>query len=357
MSETFNDNPTKIREDEELDNSRLSNYLSNFFDISKSDLEILQFPSGFSNLTYLIKSNQKEYILRKPPFGAKVKSGHDMSREYKVLSALKNNYKKSPTPLHYCNDINIIGSDFYIMERIRGIVLRSNNFKKILTKKTQYDSIAFDFVDTLVELHKLDIDKIGLKEFGRPVGYCDRQVKGWTKRYQNSKTNNISEIDFVIKWLNNNISESPYVSLIHNDFKYDNLVLDSKTLSVKSVLDWEMCTIGDPFMDLGTSLAYWINKDDPDYMREINLNITSEESNPKRGEILEIYSKKFGDEVEDIVFYFVFGLFKIAVIVQQIYYRYKKGLTKDPRFKHLNYVVEAYSRMAKISIDKQKIEI
>ena len=241
MSETFNDNPTKIREDEGLDNTGLFNYLSNFLDISKSDFEILQFPSGFSNLTYLIKSNQKEYILRKPPIGSKVKSGHDMSREYKVLSALKNNYKKSPIPLHYCNEINIIGSDFYIMERIRGIVLRSNNFKKILTEKTQYDFIASEFVDTLIELHKLEIEKIGLSEFGRPNGYCDRQVKGWTKRYQNSKTNDIPEINFVINWLNSNISESPYVSLIHNDFKYDNLVLDSKTLSVKSVLDWEMC--------------------------------------------------------------------------------------------------------------------
>jgi len=137
----------------------------------------------------LIESNQKEFILRKPPIGAKVKSGHDMSREYKILSALKNNYKKSPIPIHYCDDINIIGSDFYIMERIKGIVLRSNNFKKILTKKTQYDFIAIEFIDTFVELHKLEIEKIGLGEFGRPVGYCERQVKGWTKRYQNSKSN------------------------------------------------------------------------------------------------------------------------------------------------------------------------
>jgi aminoglycoside phosphotransferase (APT) family kinase protein len=356
MSESFNDNPTKIRVDEGLNKVALANYLSNFLDIDKNSFEILQFPSGFSNLTYLIKSNKKEFILRKPPIGAKVKSGHDMSREYKVLSALKTNYKKSPTPIHYCDEVNIIGSDFYIMERISGIVLRSNNFKKILTKKAQYNFIAFEFVNTLVELHKLQIEKIGLSEFGRPVGYCERQVNGWIKRYQNSKTHDIPEINFVMKWLNNNIKESPYVSLIHNDFKYDNLVLDPKNLSVKSVLDWEMCTTGDPFMDLGTTLAYWINKDDPDYMREINLNITSDKNNPKRGEILEMYSKKFGDEIENIVFYFVFGLFKIAVIVQQIYFRYEKGLTKDIRFKHLNLVVQSYARMAKESIESEKIE-
>ena len=355
MSE-FIDNPTKIREGEGLDNKILNNYLSNFLDIDKSNFELFQFPSGFSNLTYLIKSNNKEYILRKPPIGAKIKSGHDMSREYKVLSALDKDYKKSPTPIHYCNDISIIGSDFYIMERIRGTVLRSNNYKKILTDKTKYNFIASEFVDTLVELHKLNIEKIGLTGFGRPEGYSSRQVYGWTKRYENSKTSDISEINSVIKWLHENITESKYVSLIHNDFKYDNLVLDSNNLSVKSVLDWEMCTTGDPFMDLGTSLAYWINKDDPDYMREINLNITSNENNPKRGEILEMYSNRFGAHIEKIVFYFVFGLFKIAVIVQQIYFRYKNGLTKDIRFKHLDLVVLSYARMAKTSIDKQKIE-
>ena len=249
MSE-FIDNPTKIREDEVLDNNSLTNYLSDFLDIDKSSFELLQFPSGFSNLTYLIRSNNKEYILRKPPIGAKIKSGHDMSREYKVLSALDKNYTKSPTPIHYCDDINVIGSDFYIMERIRGTVLRSNNYQKILTDKTKYKFIASEFVDTLVELHKLNIDKIGLTEFGRPEGYSSRQVQGWTKRYENSKTSDIPEINSVIKWLNENITESKYVSLIHNDFKYDNLVLDTNNLSFMSDLDWEMSTTGDPFMEL-----------------------------------------------------------------------------------------------------------
>ena len=356
MSEKFIDNPTQIRDDEGLDITNLSNYLSNFLDIDKSSFELLQFPSGFSNLTYLISTKNKEYILRKPPIGANVKSGHDMSREYKVLSALKNNYKKSPIPLHYCSDISIVGSDFYIMERIRGTVLRSNNFKKILTEKSHYDFIASEFVETFVELHKLEIDKIGLKGFGRPVGYCHRQVKGWTKRYQNARTNEIPEINFVIEWLNSNISESSYVSLIHNDFKYDNLVIDSKDLSVKSVLDWEMCTVGDPLMDLGTSLAYWINHDDPKYMTAINLNITSDYNNPKRGDILDLYVKKIGRKADNILFYYVFGLFKIAVIVQQIYYRFSKGLTQDVRFKNLNLVVKSYSKMAKECIIRKTIE-
>ena len=356
MSDKFIDRPTQIREDEKLDNLNLFKYLSKILSHDIDSFEVFQFPSGYSNLTYLIKSANKEYVLRKPPYGAKIKSGHDMSREFKVLSALKDNYNKTPIPIHYCSNIDIIGSDFYLMERVQGIILRSNNYKNIIENKEQYSVLAKGFVDTLVELHSLDINKIGLGDFGNPEGYSTRQVVGWSKRYQNSKTGELKEIEFVIDWLNRNIKQSKYQSLIHNDFKYDNLVLDSKTLSVKSVLDWEMCTTGDPFMDLGTTLAYWINKDDPDYMREINLNITSEESNPKRGDILEMYSKKFGDEIENIVFYFVFGLFKIAVIVQQIYFRYEKGLTKDIRFKHLNLVVQSYARMAKTSIDKQKIE-
>ena len=357
MFEKFVDNPTQIRKEEVLDNNSLCNYLFNFLDIDKSNFELLQFPSGFSNLTYLIISNDKEYILRKPPIGAKIKSGHDMRREFNVLSALDKNYKKSPTPIHYCDDLNIIGSDFYIMERIRGLVLRSNNYQKILSDKTKYNFIASEFVDTLVELHKLNIEEIGLDKFGRPEGYCSRQVQGWSKRYKNSKTSDIPEINFVIKWLNKNISESEYVSLIHNDFKYDNLILDSKNLSVKSVLDWEMCTTGDPFMDLGTSLAYWIQNNDPDFIKGVGLNITMDANNPTRNKILQLYSEKFGNSIKNIVFYFVFGLFKIAVIVQQIFFRYKNGYTKDTRFKNLDQVVKAYLFLAIKSIEKQKIEL
>ncbi|GIS05785.1 MAG: hypothetical protein CM15mP109_05410 [Candidatus Dadabacteria bacterium] len=171
------------------------------------------------------------------------------------------------------------------MERIRGLVLRSNNYQKILSDKTKYNFIASEFVDTLVELHKLNIEEIGLVNLEDLKVTVQDKFKVGQKDIKILRTSDIPEINFVIKWLNKNISESEYVSLIHNDFKYDNLILDSKNLSVKSVLDWEMCTTGDPFMDLGTSLAYWINKDDPDYMQAINLNITSNENNPKRGEI------------------------------------------------------------------------
>ena len=357
MSEKFIDTPTQIREDEVLDNDSLCNYLLNFLDIDKSSFELLQFPSGYSNLTYLIKSNEKEYVLRKPPHGAKIKSGHDMSREFKVLSSLKDHYHKTPEPIHYCSDTGIIGSDFYLMERVKGIILRSNNYSQIINDKSQFNFLAEQFVDSFVELHKLDINKIGLSDFGNPEGYNSRQVYGWCKRYMNSKTEELKEMEIVMDWLKSNISQSKYVSLIHNDFKYDNLVLDENDLSIKAILDWEMCTIGDPFMDLGTSLAYWIQHNDPDFIKGVGLNITIDTKNPTRNKILHLYHEKFGNSIENIVFYFVFGLFKIAVIVQQIFFRYKNGLTKDTRFKYLNLVVKAYSFLAIKSIEKQKIEL
>tara|TARA_B100000941_G_scaffold131480_1_gene92848 strand:- start:1115 stop:2188 length:1074 start_codon:yes stop_codon:yes gene_type:complete len=357
MSKKLIDRPTEIRDDEKLNNSKLFEYLSNVIDLDIESFDILQFPSGYSNLTYLIKSNEKEYVLRKPPHGAKIKSGHDMSREFKVLSSLKEQYHKTPRPIHYCSKSDIIGTDFYLMDRVKGIILRSNNYSQIISDKSQFNFLAEQFVDSFVELHKLDINKIGLTNFGNPDGYNSRQVHGWCKRYNNSKTEELMEMEIVMKWLKSNVSQSKHVSLIHNDFKYDNLVLDENDLSIKAILDWEMCTIGDPFMDLGTSLAYWIQNNDPDFIKGVGLNITMDANNPTRNKILQLYSDKFGKSIKNIVFYFVFGLFKIAVIVQQIFFRYKNGFTKDPRFKNLDQVVKAYLFLAIKSIEKQKIEL
>ena len=356
MSEILIDKAVNVRDDEKINESSLNTYLSKFIDYDTSDFQILQFPSGFSNLTYLIRSGNQDFVLRRPPHGAKIKSGHDMNREFKVLTSLKDTYDKSPNPIHYCDNEDIIGAEFYIMERLEGLILRGTNYKNIIKNNSDYSDLSEEFVQTFVDLHKIDLNESGLTDFGNPEGYNTRQVKGWSKRYSNSKTEEIDEINFVIKWLNDNIVQSQFVSLIHNDFKYDNLVLDPKSLKVISVLDWEMSTLGDPFMDLGTSLAYWIQHNDPNFIKAIHLNITSEQGNPSRGEILQLYQKQFGHEIEDIVFYFTYGLFKIAVIVQQIYYRYKQGLTKDVRFKELDKIVKAYGIMAKQSIQKNKIE-
>jgi len=351
------DAPTKIREGEDIERESLIKYLSEKFNANSSKLEVLQFPSGYSNLTYLIKFNQIEYVLRRPPFGAKVKSGHDMSREFKILSILKNKFSKAPKPILFCSDENIIGSSFYIMERIKGVILRGGMPKDELPEPKKIKDIVHDFVSTMTELHSIDCNAPELSNLGKPEGYVKRQVEGWAYRYEQSKTNNFNGIEKTIKWLCNNYPRKHETSLIHNDYKYDNIVLSGdNNLTIKAVLDWEMATIGDPLMDLGTTLGYWIHQTDPDFIKSNKLNLTTTEGNPKRGELIELYALKSKRDLSNIVFYFIFGLFKIAVIIQQIYYRYKKGFTNDSRFKELNKIVELYGIMSNQAIDKKKVD-
>lgn len=351
------DAPTKIRVGEAFEKEALEMYLGKKFELEDVKLEVLQFPSGYSNLTYLIKFNQREYVLRRPPFGAKIKSGHDMSREFKILSILQNNFPKAPKPILFCEDEKIIGSPFYIMERVKGIILRGNMPKNELPKPEKIKEIVYDFITTMTELHSIDYTQDQFSKFGKPEGYVKRQVEGWAYRYEKSKTNNFEGIEKTIKWLCLNYPKHHDTSLIHNDYKYDNLVLSpDDDLKIKAVLDWEMATVGDPLMDLGTTLGYWIHETDPDFIKSNQLNLTTTKGNPKRGELVELYARMTKKDLSKIVFYFIFGLFKIAVIIQQIYYRYKKGFTKDERFKELNKIVELYGIMSKQAIDKKKID-
>lgn len=351
------DVPTNIRNGEDLDNDRLSEYLSRKFNSNCLEIEVLQFPSGYSNLTYLIKFNESEYVLRRPPFGAKVKSGHDMSREYKILSILKNKFSKAPKPILFCDDEKVIGSPFYIMERIEGVILRGGMPKNELPEPNKIKDIVYDFVSTMTELHSIDCNNPEFSNFARPEGYVKRQVEGWIYRYKKSKTNNYDGIEKTIKWLSNNYPTKNQTSLIHNDYKYDNLVLNADdNLKIKAVLDWEMATVGDPLMDLGTTLGYWIHQSDPDFIKSINLNLTTTDGNPKRGELIELYALKSKRDLSNILFYFIFGLFKIAVIVQQIFLRYSKGFTNDTRFSQLNKIVELYGIMSSQAIDKKKVD-
>ena len=202
------DAPTKIREGEDIERESLIKYLSEKFNSNSSKLEVLQFPSGYSNLTYLIKFNQSEYVLRRPPFGAKVKSGHDMSREFKILSILKNKFSKAPKPILFCSDENIIGSSFYIMERVKGVILRGGMPKDELPEPKKIKDIVHDFVSTMTELHSIDCNAPELSNLGKPEGYVKRQVEGWAYRYEQSKTNNFNGIEKTIKWLCNNIAIS-----------------------------------------------------------------------------------------------------------------------------------------------------
>lgn len=351
------DQPRAIREGEGLNEANLHKVLLDHVPQLSGDMEVHQFPGGFSNLTYSVKVGSREFVLRRPPFGAQIKSGHDMGREYKILSNLNPQFSKAPKAVYYTEDESIIGSPFYLMERVRGVILRANMPADMQPDKTQMAGIANSWLDTLVELHSVDYDAAGLSDLGKPEGYVERQVHGWTKRYYNAKTDEVPLLENAARWLSEHIPSQSGATLIHNDFKYDNVVLNPRDWThVIAVLDWEMTTLGDPLMDLGTSIGYWVNGNDPDFMKQLDLTPTHLPGNPSRGELMNRYATKTGTDVGDGVFYYVFGLFKIAVIVQQIYYRYKKGLTKDPRFAGLLDAVQGIGNITHQAISKKQID-
>ena len=352
------DAPKRIRKGEELALDKLKKYLSNN-NIEANELLIKQFPSGYSNLTYFLKSSTQEFVLRRPPFGVKsLQGGHDMFREYNVLKNLKSQFAKVPDVYLYCDDSEIIGAPFYLMERVEGYIIRPNLQQKDAPKKEIIQNVSKSLVSSLVELHNINIEQANLNDLGNINGYIKRQVEGWIKRYNHSKTDSLQNMDFIASWLIENQPLEVKGSIVHNDFKYDNLVLNKDDHSkITAILDWEMATIGDPFMDLGTSLGYWVDKNDLPELKLFQLSATTLDGNPTREGILELYEQKSGKSIINPVFYYVFGLFKIAVIVQQIFFRYKNGFTKDTRFKNLDQVVKAYLFLAIKSIEKQKIEL
>lgn len=354
------DAPIQTRQGEELDTMRLADYLSQHIKGMTGLLDIHQFPSGFSNLTYMLTANvhgeRIEYVLRRPPVGANIKSAHDMEREYKVLHALRTAYPKVPSPLVYCDDIGVLGAPFYVMERVQGVILRSKKPDALDLSAPVMKRLSTLLVDNLAALHAVDISTPELQALGKPDGYVRRQVEGWIKRYENAKTDEIPGMDSVAEWLLANIPETTSTpTLIHNDYKYDNVVFTTDLSAISAVLDWEMATIGDPLMDLGTTLGYWAEENDPMPLKMFGL--TSIEGNLNREEVVARYADKTGCDVSDIVFYYVFGLLKIVVIAQQIYARFKLGYTKDPRFGSLIFVVQAGADMAYKALQSGKIRV
>ena len=361
MASTSNsliDRTRPVRPGEEIDAERLLRHLRENLPNITGPLLIEQFPSGFSNLTYLIHVGQRQLVLRRPPIGAKIKTAHDMGREFNILSRLHPIYKKVPRPLLYCEDDSVIGAPFYVMERIEGIILRAQPPKQLTLTPDLMKRLSETFVTTLIEIHTLDYKKAGLEHLGTPDGYVKRQVEGWIGRYRKSQTDDVAEIDRLSNWLSNNMpTDSARPALIHNDFKYDNLVLAADDLSeVLAVLDWEMATIGDPLMDFGTSLGYWVDPDDSDEWKQHAFGITTLPGSFTRADLVQRYFELSHRDVSNIVFYYAFGLLKIAVIVQQIYFRYRQGLTRDERFAQLDRLVQACGRLGVRSIETGRID-
>jgi aminoglycoside phosphotransferase (APT) family kinase protein len=341
------DQASKVRQGEELDATLLQDYLRKEIQGFGQIVEITQFPGGFSNLTYLLTTgNGKEYVLRRPPFGANIKSGHDMDREFRVLSLLeKADFKQIPRPLSIEPSGDVLDAPFYVMERLNGVILRANDAPKLNLSEENMQSLCLKLIDNLAKLHALDIEKTELATLGKPEGYVRRQVEGWIKRYKNSQTDDVKNMDIVAEWMLSFEPRPQKPTFLHNDYKFDNVVWNNNLTDIIGVLDWEMSTVGDPLMDLGAALAYWCEAEDSDFSKMFNL--TWLKGCLTRKEVIDHYATLTGRDVSDIHFYFIFGLYKNAVIMQQIYARWKQGLTKDPRFGALIHGVFELSKVAK----------
>jgi aminoglycoside phosphotransferase (APT) family kinase protein len=346
------DQSRPVREGEQLDAAKLEPYLLAHLPAASGPFTVEQFPQGFSNLTYLVRLGGKEFVLRRPPFGNKVKTAHDMGREYRVLSRLTKVYGPAPAPCLYCEDETIIGAPFYVMERRRGIVLRKSLPRGLEIPQATMRRLSESLIDNLATLHGLDYKAAGLGDLGKPDGYVDRQVTGWINRYRNAQTDHVPSMESLAPWLSEHKPTESGASLVHNDYKFDNLLLDANDITrIVAVLDWEMATIGDPLMDLGTTVAYWVEAGDPDSLKGFTVGPTMAPGSMTRRELLERYQAKSGRDLSTILFYYCFGLFKIAVIIQQIYARYVRGHTKDERFAQLNQAVANMSEAATRAVE------
>lgn len=350
------DRPQTVRAGEELDLASLAPFLQRHFGESAGPVVVEQFPSGHSNLTYLIRLGARELVLRRPPFGSRVKTAHDMGREYRVLSKLHGVYPLAPKALLYCDDEAVLGAPFYLMEPIRGVILRRDPPPGLAFTADIARRLSESFIDNLAALHALDYEAIGLGDLGKPQGYLQRQVHGWIERYHGAKTDDAMEVDQLCAWMKAHMPSTSTTTLIHNDYKYDNLVLDPANLPrIIGVLDWEMATLGDPLSDLATALAYWVDPADSEELQAIRWCPSTHPGSLSRAQLIERYSAVSGRNVSDMAFYLTFARFKVAVIVQQIYFRYRQGLTHDPRFAALGEVARILLRAAGHSAETNSI--
>lgn len=342
---TLTDPSIQVRSGEELDTAVIDRYLKAHLPDLIGMPTISQFPGGASNLTYLISYPGQELVLRRPPFGQKAKSAHDMGREYRILNRLNSGFPYCPKAYAHCTDESLIGSEFYVMERVKGIILRSDIAPELGLDPQQTNALCKSFIDRLVELHQVDFQACGLGELGKPEGYVQRQVEGWSTRYEKALTPDAPGWQRVTSWLREKMpADYPRSGIVHNDYRFDNVILvPDNPLRIIGVLDWEMATLGDPLMDLGNSLAYWIEADDPAPVQLMRRQPSNAPGMLTRREFADYYAERAGITLDNLDFYYCHGLFRLAVIVQQIYYRYFHGQTQDKRFAqfiHMNRLLE-----------------
>ena len=313
----------------------VENYIrSEIENLPNEKMEVKKFTEGYSNLTYLITIGDWEGVLRRPPFGYTPPKAHDMEREYRILDKINPVFPLAPKVYTYSDDPKIMDKHFYIMEKKNGIVVDDEIPEEFGDSPEVGEKISEAVVSTMAELHGIDYVKANLQNFGKPEGYLNRQVQGWIERYHRTKTEDIKIVEELEKWLIANMPTSGDVSIVHNDFKLNNMMLDAKDPGkVVGIFDWELATIGDPLTDLGTTLVYWAQKDD------LDMGITSVTDSPgftSRREFLERYTTLSGLDVSNVNYYLTFGFYKLAGVLQQLYYRWKIGEHHDDRFSNLN---------------------
>ena len=341
MNEQVLDQAGKVREGEELDAAIVTDYIKSVVPDVQGMARIKQFPGGASNLTYAVSFDNKDYILRRPPFGKKAKSAHDMGREYRVMQKLKPVFPYVPEMVAFCDDESVLGCDFYVMERLVGIIPRADMPAGVNLTEAQGRDLCLNFWDRLIELHSVDYKAAGLQDLGKGEGYVVRQIEGWSKRFRDAKTPDVPDYESTMQWLHDNMPEQVGVCVIHNDYRLDNVVLDpNDPTKIIGVLDWEMATLGDPLMDFGNTLAYWIEANDPPSMQFQRRQPSHIPGMMTRNEIIQYYCDKMNLSADNFLFYQVYGVFRLGVILQQIYYRFYHGQTKDQRFAAFGKMVE-----------------
>jgi len=364
------DQPTPVRPESSFDVAALAAWLRERVDGLEGSPELLQFGRGFSNLTYLLRFPSRELVVRRAPPGINIKSAHDMGREFRILHALAPAWSKVPRPVAHCDDAAVIGTPFYVMERVRGVILRAQEgaarpadggggepAKDPFLDEATMCRVSASACDTLAEIHQLDWRAIDLGDLGKPAGYVERQVRGWADRYRKARTDDVPTVERLGTWLEENRPTESGAALVHNDFKYDNVVLAPDLSGVTAVLDWEMATIGDPLMDLGTALGYWVDPGDRPLLQGRSVfGPTNLPGNLTRMQFVERWSRATGHDASNVVFYYAFALFKLAVISQQLYKRYVDGFTKEERYVHMLASVRSVTATALVAVDKGRID-
>ena len=330
-----------VRSGEEIDLTRLDPWLkAQLPHLRGREPKITQYAGGASNWTYRLEYDNDDLILRRPPAGNKAKSAHDMGREYRLQRALRPHFPLVPEMRAYCDDTSIIGAEFYTMQRLVGLIPRRNLPAGVALSQDQVRALCLNVIDALVKLHQVDTASAGIAQLGAGKGFAQRQVQGWSQRYRDARTWNVPRGDRIMDWLEANQPRDERLCVTHNDFRFDNVVLaNDDPTKVIGILDWELATLGDPLMDLGNMLSYWVQAGDDRFAHAARRQPTHLPGMLTRDEVLVYYCERTGNWPENWAFYEVFGLFRLSVIVQQIYYRYHHRQTRNPAFRRFWFFV------------------